>query len=126
MTRTTRLLSVAIAALLLAGVTTLLVRPAKRTAEDIDVQRRLVAQQLALLREQRDLIRRQLQVIEDQRDLSKQLLETARRTQAEVERGNARAAEIRRLSEELRRLAAETEKHVDSIDRKTGAASPVP
>ena len=137
MTRTDRVIAAAVFLLLVVGAAAVLLKPVRDMREDIDVQRTLLLQQLAVTQQQLDLLKQQLEVTQETRDVvvrseqrTAQLVAVSRSLLA-VTRGLARDAGVTADDQargaartpELARLARETERPGASIHRKTVAPS---
>lgn len=137
MTRTDRVIATAVLLLVVVGTAAVLLKPVRDMREDVDAQRSLMQQQLALGQEQLAAIQQQLAVAQETRDVANrteqrtaQLVAVSRSLLA-LTRGLEREAgatgdDVTRLAElaaQLERLLRETERHVESIDRKTPATT---
>ncbi len=136
--RSPRNISLTAAVVLLLGLLTVAGRGLADMHDDIAAQRGLITTQLQTTRAQLEVARAQLRVAEDSRDAAQaavrraasleavavQTRDLGARAAGDVEQLRAMTEQVLVLSREIARLAAETERHAESLDRKTGPSAP--
>src|SRR5687768_79389 len=109
MSRSERLISAALAVLLVAGVLILLFGPARGLRNDISAQRGLIAEQLAVLQLQLETTRGQLDEARRTRELTEDVLSEAGRPREVAEQTLAQTQRAVELAEQTLAIAEQTQ-----------------